>query len=64
MDKKEYHIFLLKSIEQEHLFYESAYNESAYKSVHDKEKKGVKALTFCGARNAKKKKKKKIPPLL
>jgi hypothetical protein len=63
VDKKEYHILLLKSIEQEHLFYESAYNESAYKSVHDKEKKGVKALTFCGARNAKKKKK-KIPPLL
>jgi hypothetical protein len=25
VDKKEYHIFLLKSIEQQHLFYESAY---------------------------------------
>jgi hypothetical protein len=64
VDKKEYHIFFLKSIEQQHLFYESAYNESAYKKCPRQRKKGVKALTFYRACKRLQKKKKKDFPLL
>jgi hypothetical protein len=46
VDKKEKRMLFLKSIEQQHLFYESAYNESAYKKCPRQRKKGVKALTF------------------
>jgi hypothetical protein len=37
--KKEKRMLFLKSIEQRNFFYESAYNESAYKSLHDNGKK-------------------------
>jgi hypothetical protein len=68
VDKKEYHIFLLKSIEQQHLFYESAYKN---RPRHKKCKRlHYESMAVRGvARRARmkaltKKKKKKISPFI